>query len=112
MEISEEAKVRRLCCLAWDGGRLLTKQSNFPAQRQREEQSIIRPGEPGGGGGQGRGAARKLMFAADARLQSADGRRYKKTKQKKKGRFLRLVTVTTAWQIPALAVGSTFQVLL
>lgn len=35
-QITEEKEVCYLCCLGWNRGRLLTKQSNFPAQRQRE----------------------------------------------------------------------------
>lgn len=34
-QISGEKEAQYLCCLGPDGGRLLTKQSNFPAQRQR-----------------------------------------------------------------------------
>lgn len=64
LEISEEAKVQRLRCLAWKGGRLLTKQSNFPAQRQSGEQSIIRPESRAGR--QGRETGRQLSPAADA----------------------------------------------
>lgn len=36
LQISGEKEAQYLCCLARNGGRLLTKQSNFPAQRQRE----------------------------------------------------------------------------
>lgn len=56
------------------------------------------------GGGEGGGAARKLMFVVDATASICTQMEVKKKKgkkKKKKDRFLRLVTVTTAWQITA-----------